>query len=309
MLGAPEGDRRHGDAAPHNGAVRRAPDEQSVEMRRRLALAETIGRECPSTLAIEIAVSGSTALGRADSHSDLELNFWTAAIPPADERAAWLGSIGATDVVVDVEDSRDGTWWTTWRQDGIWVEAGWQTLAAHDRTVDVLVSGDATDHELLVVARAVLHAVPLRTVGRLADWQRALSIYPTGLADTLLATAVERWQWPHWLAARWAMVDRGERLGLQAMLVEDVQAALRVLFAINHQWESGWKWLTPTSRTLAVQPDRLVERVDGIFAATDPRASVRLCLELVLEVLTLAPRRKAVDRARTTIWDSLSRPT
>jgi hypothetical protein len=86
------------------------------------------------------------------------------------------------------------------------------------------------------------------------------------------------------------------------MLVEDVQAAL-----LNQRWEPGWKSLIPASRTLGVWPHELLERVGAIFGAAEPRASVRLCLELVLEVLALAPPRHAVRRAQTMILDALAR--
>jgi hypothetical protein len=103
-----------------------------------------------------------------------------------------------------------------------------------------------------------------------------------------------------------ALIDRGERLGLCALLVDDVQAALRVLFAVNRRWERGWRWLRPACRTLAVAPDGFADRVDAIFAASDRAASVRLCLELVLDTLALAPRDD-VARARRTIRQALSR--
>lgn len=80
----------------------------------------------------------------------------------------------------------------TWHQEGIWVEAGWQTLASQECALATL-GGAATDHDLLVVASAVLHAVALRTGGRLAAWQQALAVYPEALGDALIARAVQRW--------------------------------------------------------------------------------------------------------------------
>lgn len=82
------------------------------------------------------------------------------------------------------------------------VEAGWQTLALQERTIEALLHGDVTNHELLVVASAILYAVPLRTVSRLADWQKALGVCPPTLGEVLITSAVQRWSWPHWLDAR-----------------------------------------------------------------------------------------------------------
>lgn len=63
------------------------PPDASADSRRRLALAVELVRRCPPSFASEIAASGS---------SDLELNLWTTALPPTQERAAWLRSLGAT---------------------------------------------------------------------------------------------------------------------------------------------------------------------------------------------------------------------
>ena len=282
------------------------PRDATTESRRRLALAEELVRACPPAFGSEAALTGSAAAGAADGHSDLEINFWAEMLPPVEERAAWLHALGATNIAVDLEPSADGTLWTTWRHAGIWVEAGWQTIAALEDTLDALRGGGVTDHDRLSVAGAVLDAVPLRTAGRLASWQRALERYPDGLAEALITVTVRRWHWPHWVDAHWALIERQERLALAALLVDDVRGALRVLFAVNRRWERGWKWLRPARRTLAVKPAHLVERIDAIFAAAEPTMAVRACLELVLEVLALAPPREDVARAQTTIREALS---
>jgi hypothetical protein len=197
------------------------------------------------------------------------------------------------------------TLWSTWRQEGIWIETGWQTIAVQDANVQALLRGEVTDHARLVGASAVCEAVTLRTVGHIAAWQAQLAHYPDGLADTLVAAAVERWHWPHWLDSRWALIDRGERLGLADLLVDDLKTALRVLFAVNRRWEVGVKWLRPASQALPLKPERFVERVDAVFGSTDRPTSVRLCLELVLDILALAPQRDDVQRAQHTIREVL----
>jgi hypothetical protein len=275
------------------------------ENQRRLALAEELVRACPSAFGTEAALTGSAAIGMADHYSDLELNFWAETLPSIDERAVWLRSLGATDVSIDLELGADGTLWSTWRLQGIWIETGWQTIAAQNANLQAVLRGEVTDHARVVGASAVRDAVTLRTLGRLAAWQAQLAHYPDGLADALVAAAVERWHWSHWLDSRWALIDRGERLGFADVLIDDLKTALRVLFAVNRRWEVGVKWLRPASQALPLKPERFIERVDAVFASTDPLTSVRLCLELVLDILALAPRRNDVERARRTIQEAL----
>ena len=277
----------------------------SEESWRRLALARELVAGCPAALGLEAALTGSAALGVADARSDLELNLWTERMPSDEPRLAWLRGIGATGVALGVETGPDGTSWSTWRYRGVWVEAAWQTLDRQDREVAALGSGTVVEHERLIVAGAMVQAVPLRTTGRLAEWRRALSVYPEGLSERIVRAAVERWQWPHWVALRWAYLERGERLAHVGCMVADLRAALRVLFAVNRQWETGWKWLRPACRALSIAPERLLERIDATLRETDDEKAIRGYLGLVLDCLALAPDLPEVARARELLRESL----
>ena len=278
----------------------------TAESLRRHALAQQLADLTPAAFAPEIALTGSAALGVADARSDLELNLWCDALPPAEARRAWLQEIGATDVALEVENGVDGSLWETWRYRGVWVEAGWQTLARQEQNVAALLTGTVTDHEQLLVASAALQAVSLRTAGHLAAWQSRLAVYPDGLAERITRAEVDRWQWPHWVALRWAYAERGELLAHAGCLVADLRAALRILLAANRRWETGWKWLRPALRDLPRQPPNLLPRLDAAVAEPDPRRATRAYLGLVLDCLALAPAMTEVDRARDLIGESLA---
>jgi hypothetical protein len=284
----------------------RDAEPASAESARRRALAAEMAERAPPGFAVEIALTGSAALGVADARSDLELNLWGEALPAPDARRGWLAALGAADVALAVEDGPDGTLWETWRYRGVWVEAGWQTLAAQERNLAALLTGAVHDHEHLLVAGAALQAVPLRTAGHLAAWQTRLADYPDGLAERITRAAVDRWQWPHWVALRWAYAERGEMLAHAGCLAADLRAALRVLFAANRRWESGWKWLRPAVRDLPRRPDRLIERIDALLADPDPAGATRASLTLVLDCLALAAALPEVARARELITASLA---
>src|SRR4051794_35066357 len=89
--------------ADNPGVMIDLPPDATAESRRRLALAAELLSACPPAFGVEVALTGSAALGVADRHSDLELNFWAETLPPPEERAAWLHGVGATDVTVDLE--------------------------------------------------------------------------------------------------------------------------------------------------------------------------------------------------------------
>jgi hypothetical protein len=271
----------------------------------RLELARELAERVPAELAGEIAVTGSAALGVADARSDLELNLWSEEVPPAEARRAWLAELGTTDVALAVERGPDGTLWETCRYRGVWVEIGWQTLARQERNVAALAGGTVVEHDELAVAGAVVQAVALRSDGRLAAWQRTLATYPDGLAERIISAQVERWGWPHWVALRWAYPERVETLAHAGCLVADLRAALRVLFAVNRRWETGWKWVRPAVLGLQTAPEALLDRIDAVVAERRPEAQVRGYLGIVLDCLALAPDLPEVARARQLIRESL----
>ncbi len=69
------------------------------------------------------------------------------------------------------------------------------------------------------------------------------------------------------MEARFALIRRNEILGLHERLVRDVHNVLRILFAINRQWEPDWKWARAATGELSIKPDRLAERINAIFMA------------------------------------------
>jgi hypothetical protein len=88
-------------------------------------------------------------------------------------------------------------------------------------------------------------------------------------------------------------------------MIEDVHRVLRLLFAINRQWDRDWKWLKLVTTDLSMKPHDLAERIEGIFSMTDSRAARLECNRVILETLDLVPPPHDVSRARTIIADSL----
>jgi hypothetical protein len=76
-----------------------------------------------------------------------------------------------------------------------------------------------------------------------------------------------------------------ELVGRLSWLMSD---GLRILFALNHQWEPDYKWLAYESCKLIRKPDRLVERTHAIFTQENDHTAVTLCLDLLEDILALA---------------------
>ncbi len=255
----------------------------------RWQLACELARLCPPALGREIVLTGSTSMGIADEHSDIEQVFYVDMPPLAEQRADWLSKIGVEDLVLDTEPIEDDSLWATFRFHDVWVEAGWQSLADHEKNLAYILTGEVLDHHALALGWIMQHALPLRNEGYLANWQQSLSTYPEALAPRLLANATELWNFPHLVAASQALILRGERFALTERLLREVHKVLRILFALNQQWEPDWKWIAYTTADLALKPADLVERINAIFSSSQPEQSLLLCHALIHDTLLLVP--------------------
>lgn len=278
------------------------PPNATEASRARLELALELAERCPIELGREIAVTGSVARGVADDDSDIELNFWVESLPPAEERSAWLRDLGATHFAFDPEPERDGSIWAMCRYRGVWLEPGWQPIETVETLLGQIVAGEITDHALLILAEVVAHAVPVRTNSLLARWQERLASYPDVVQQYLIEAAARRWTPAPF---RWALVRRGERLALAERLVHDVHGVLRIVFALNREWEPVWKWARQMSEPLPIKPERLAERIDEIFSTLGAAHAVETCHRLVLDTLALVPPPHDVSAAVAAVEESL----
>lgn len=298
------------------GALDAAATEESW-LRWRLAR-EMVAR-CPVEWNLDMALTGSASRGWADTDSDIELNAWGQTLPTPDARAVWLQALGATEIALVVEVTDDGTLWDRWRYHDIWVEAGWQPLAALDASLRGTLRGDLLDHAHLMLAEVVSHALPLRVArtptgtattdpGALHAWRQRLASYPDTLRERLIASTLTQWDSPYTAITRWSPVRRGQLLTVAEELVRDVHAVLRLLFALNREWEPDWKWIARLSARLAVKPERLTERIGDCFGPAP--APERMCIAtlLILDTLALLPPSDAIERIRANLHAGLNTP-
>lgn len=270
-------------------------------------LAQKIVDLCPVKLATEIALTGSAARGLADEDSDIELNFWAKEIPSVLERQQWLEQIGATNITLDSEPIADGSIWTTCQFNNTWIEVGWQTEIAQEKLLQAILQAEVTDTGRLIVAGLINQAIILRSNGLLSDWQNKLEYYPEALQTKLILEAIELWQFPHIVAVRWALVRRGQNFALMQRLTQDINNLLRVLFAINKQWEMDNKWLDYTLLKLPIKPPKTIDCINAIFSSLSPIERVKISFSLIIETLELLPQTPPIKRAIVTLQESFDK--
>ena len=278
----------------------------------RKIVAQEIERLLPETLGTEIAITGSTSRGVARQTSDLEINLWSRDCPiNSHERLEWLKSElavlpchGARDIVFDRTPIADGSLWVTFHFHGLWVELGVQSAAAQESLVGRLSAAQVSDHRLLVVADAIIHALPLRSTGALACWQRHLRRYSDPLQRLLILEAAEAWTFPLHIKSCWETAI-ANRLTFLDCLLSDLHGVLRILFAINRIWEPDWKRIAYRLKTLPIKPARVEKKIEHLFRAPTTPQARGLLYFLILDTLHLVPPEIDVMRSIITVKQSL----
>jgi hypothetical protein len=255
------------------------------------AVAQRVADALPAE---EVAVTGSVSRGVADEVSDIELLVVTAAPQALEDCLAHIESAGLEDVDT-WGDPATPTRRVSGYLEGVPVETIWwhRTLAEELLATPTQANADA-----------IVHALPLRTNGLLAEWQQRLATMPEDVAAARIEEAA-RW-WGGWTPAGLLTVARpGERLALVEWLLDAAQRAHAIVYAVNRTWQPSTKRLASRVERLPVKPDRFAERIEAALTQPDARTALRILAELQLETVQLAPSGPYVERARRWLTEAL----
>lgn len=268
-----------------------------------LKLAQNLTQQCPLEFGAEIIVSGSVGWGCADIHSDLDIEFIGQTLPSLESVLEWLATIGAANLIPESESNEALN--ISCRYEGVWVEVSWREIFRKEKLIHSVISGQDTSHLSLLQMGNLSKAIPLRTSGALEKWQQALSVYPDEVQEQVILNASSFWTFPHRVEMLWVLAQRQEVMGLTIWLTADVSDALRILFAINRQWEMDWKHLLATSQRLAIKPSKMMARIEELFSAQQLKRRVAVTQQLIIDILQLVPSTLDVTKAKANIERSL----
>jgi predicted nucleotidyltransferase len=250
-------------------------------------LAERIAKQLPGHVE-DIVLTGSVARGTADELSDVELLVISDRLPeelPLEQVQTWApGHEGAT--------------WYGGTRDGVKVELVWWTPAFVEERVRAIAAGEIVDHARLRTAEAIVNGIRLRGE-RHAEWTARLTRYPDGLAARIVDDVND--DWVDWVGSQRTYLRAGDALVLAQALVATAEGILRVVFALNEEWEPGWKRLANRVELLAIRPERLADRIDAAIQALDLQA----LRALAAETLALAPQTGKTRLARERLAEPL----
>jgi hypothetical protein len=262
------------------------------------ALAQEVADALPAEIVEEVVLTGSVSRGVADDVSDIEMLIVTDEGLELEDcfrlaRAAGLEGLDTWGAPAAPERHVSGY------RNGVPLELIWWPREHAEARIDALASGEAAS-----TADALVHGVPLRTLGLLAAWQQRLRAYPPELAAALIESAALRWG--GFTPAGLLTVARpGDRLALDEWLVDAATRVLTIVYALNRVWQPTTKRLYTRVAPLPTKPDRLAERIEEALTEPDPRCALQTMTEIQLDAILLAPSGPNVDRARIWLGEAL----
>jgi hypothetical protein len=286
------------------------PPGATERSRRLFVVAGTVAYLCPLDLGQEIALMGSVSRGWADEHSDIEMNFWVDRLDWPDAYETWLRGIGAK-VRFYPNSPRDGPRWIKFDFSGTAVEIGWQTFEQCEAVLERIFAGRVTESDMAegFVTEALPNSITLRDGEHLRSWNMRLRDYPDALRSLLITEAAARWsREPRWFDMTAAFARRPEPSALVLRYDASIRAVLRILFALNRQWEPELrKWTRRWVETLEAKPDRLADRIFAIYARPLAAETWPAFLQLVSDSLRLVPAEFDVSQSAAAVENALAR--
>jgi hypothetical protein len=250
-----------------------------------------------------IALGGSYAKHRADSHSDLDLYVFASAVLPAQQRSLLIrdalgcveaSSWGADDAFVQGN--------TDFSYQGARIECWFRSIEHVDAALELCLQGHVQREYVAWTVMGFFNHVLLSDLHSMltledpdhliARWKAAVGIYPDPLRQTRLRRFLREAQFwpenPHYRSA----VARADLIYTSGIVQQVLHALIQVVFALNRKYFPGEKNLAATMATLPVQPQEFAPRLDAILSAQAEtaeqlRAQQRTLNALVVETQQL----------------------
>jgi hypothetical protein len=269
-----------------------AAGQPNVHAAWRLGVAERAARVYARNGRVAAVVAaGSVGSGLADRFSDLELDcYWYE--PPSDaDRLGPVEELGGRIEMFWEFEPDEQEWSEDYQLGPLHVTLSNFLVASVEEFLDaVVLRADASPDKHMRLA-AIQRGRPLAGAELVAGWRARADAYP----DALVRAMVRRWLDPDGLrgwGAREALAGRGDEIALHTLLEAAEQAVFGALLAVNRVYTQHRlaKWQRHTLAGLAVAPDRLAERLGGMWRASTALEAVRTAEALLAETTDLAER-------------------
>ncbi len=248
----------------------------------------------------EITLSGSLSRNVADEYSDIELDFWCDEIPNDEHKTKILSKLPIENLK-HKGSNKDGSQDSEFTYNGQLVEVMWQSYSGIENLVKEIFELKTTDYEAFLIMWTIKYQKNLQSTGRIDQIrEKIINNYPKGLSKLLIEKTIkDELEIP---MSRFADIQRNELFSLNLKLNEQIKSNLRMLYALNEQWEPYWKWISHyIDLELKIKPENLVQRIiQSLLGFNNPKKALSENLDLYIETLNLIMKyNKEIDQAIT----------
>jgi hypothetical protein len=253
----------------------------------------TLGREllAPFTRLPGVAcaaITGSSAEGLSDAHSDLDMTIYYDSMPAEAEVRAARESLNGGPLVWSMGSHADGEFAEAFRLKGVECQIGHVTVARWEADIAKTLAGEEPGSPLHKAMSGTLVSIPVFGAARLEEWQRRLRDYPHALRVAMVRHHLKFFAiWGVW--ERIATRDAG--LWLRQTLVESSFNLLGTSAGLSRKYFTPFQFkrMRTFIATLDVAPARLGERLEALWYLPPERAVLQL-RELVADTVALVER-------------------
>ena len=147
------------------------------------------------------AITGSSAEGHSDTHSDLDTTIYYDEMPPEADIRAIREQVGGGPLLWSLGSYAEGEFIESYRLKGVEVQIGHTTVARWEADIAKTLAGEEPGSPLHKAMSGTLVSIAVNGDERLEAWKRTLRVYP----DVLRVAMVK-----HFLKffAMWGVIDR-----------------------------------------------------------------------------------------------------
>jgi hypothetical protein len=220
-----------------------------------------------------ILITGSVAEDKTDDTSDIDIILYYHAPLTETEFSRTCEAAKATGGGVHGGTAAEG--FAVYEYiDGVRVDLGFNALEEIETIITSVVMATSTDLTQQLIVGGILKSIPLHGDALIQTWKDRLTVYPVALGAAMVKTYC-RFS-PRWVVKK-MIVDRGETLWLREMCLSAAQNLVAALCGLNSLYHPGkWKGISYTISHMQHKPERLQERLEGLFSAPIAAAAAEL---------------------------------
>jgi hypothetical protein len=233
-------------------------------------------------------VTGSSAEGKSDFYSDIDMMIYYDALPSDEELVAAREQNDGSERLWEIGDRAEGAFIESYKREGVECQIVHTTITAWENQMAVVLKELDVTSPLQKALSGTLSGVPLYGEALIAQWKAQAANYPDALREKMVA---------HYLQffPIWGMQDRffirDATLWFHQIRVEGAQNLLGVLAGLNRLYYSTFQFkrMRAFIAQMTIAPPHLSERLEALLAA-EPRPAAALLEALVRETVALVER-------------------